>query len=225
MARFLILFFLVATYSFSFSNEYSFSVKNIRLSKTTPFCSFKGLIPTISILKGKNKKQLQEKVNQKLKTDFTKELSLYQNLCKTLSKEKIKYSVNLYNEVTLINDQVISIFVTISEYEEGSAHPNNTYKSFNYSLLSMEPFKQETLVHNPDLFLKKVNSYIAEELVKRKVLESVNQYEPKEKFDMYFTKNGVVIFNLFYVHVLQSLEVEVLYPEIKTVFDHKKLGL
>ena len=225
MARFLILFFLVATYTFSFSNEYSFSVKNVRLSKVTTFCSFKGLIPNITIQKGKNKKQLQKKVNQTLKTDFSKELSRYQQLCKTLSKEKVKYSVNLYNKVTLLNDQVISIFITISEYEEGSAHPNNTYKSFNYSIQSMKPLVQESLFLNTTDFSKKVNSYVRTELVKRKVIESVSQYEPKERFDMYFTHKGVTIFNLFDVHVLQSIEVEIPYSELQTVFEQKKLGL
>jgi hypothetical protein len=219
----LYLFFGIILLSSSvFSNSLNINIKNIRLTKNTQYCSYRGVIP---ILKITENSKLESSINKKLRSIFYKELNQYNSICRDLTKDKLKYSVNLFAKVALLTDSSISIYYTISEYEEGAAHPFNTNKSIILYFNTMEQIKYKDIVLDEEKFSLIVHKYLVKQLLKDKMIDSKNQLDQKTIYDFYPTKTGIYIYNIFDIHVLKSVQVYIPYSELKKSFNSKILGL
>lgn len=209
---------------FLFSEPISFQYKNI--SKKTKFCTIEGKYPELTASKNISKEQKKgfEKVKSSFKKEIAKFLETQTSYCKESTKEKLEYGSKFDWQVTLINEKLISIYFWSSDYTSGTAHPNNYFQGYNYLLEKGDllNFKKLWISSKPP---KELNKKIVDNLISNTVISEKGEFNPKSKYDFYLTPKSIKFINLFEIHALSSVEVEIPYKELKNFIDSTTLGL
>ena len=131
----IVCFFLFSSLNLCSQSE-PLSVVGKTLNKKDKNCTYNIEYPILRL--GKNSPHNVEVIKSIGKTlidDFTK-LDLYENEyeCNKKDKNAPAFSVNAGFEVKLLNTSILSIRSSFSSYLEGSAHPNNISKAYNFDL-------------------------------------------------------------------------------------------
>ena len=112
-------------------------------------------------------------------------------------------------------NKILSIYYYAIGYVKGSAYPNNHYKSFNFDLKKGKKVSLTGLFNNNKSVKPFVNAYIAKELVKKRINESKEEFRGKKRYSFYLSPKGITIINLFEVHVLQGVEINIPFKKLK----------
>ena len=123
-----------------------------------------------------------------------------------------------------MNESMLSIYSYSSSFTEGSAHPNNIYKVYNFDLTTGNEISFESLFKKDSKYLIPLHKYMAENLVKNQIITDKEEFiaAKKNKYDFYLSIEGIHIINLFDIYVLQATEVMVPYDKMKKYLDSEK---
>ena len=172
-------------------------------------CRAEGEYPSIS---GLSSRQIEININSyfdKFAHQIQEEIRNCKEQYASLIEEGTELSENttVSFRVTRLDDQYLSILLLKSKYFDGAAYPNNTIDTFVFDLSTGQPLQIEDIT-STDL-LPFVQKQFTKEHLGEYPSETSN---PIEKF--YLTDDALVLVDLFMVHAMQGVEVEVPLAEI-----------
>lgn len=215
----LVCLLLFSSVSICSQSKEPLSVVTKTLNKKDKNCTYKIEYPILKL--GKNSPHNAEyikSIGKVLIDEFTK-LDSYENEyeCNKKDKNAPAFSLDAGFEVKLINDSILSIYSSFSSFAEGNAHPNNIYKTYNFDLKTGKQIPFENLFKRNSKFLIPLHKYMAEGLVKDKIITDKEEFisAKKNSYDFYLSSKGIHLINLFDIYAMQSVEVMVPYEKIK----------
>ena len=224
--RLFVCLFLFVTLSICSQSKEPLSVVTKSLNKQDKNCTYKIQYPILKL--GKNSHynvNYIKSIGKILIDDFTN-LEGYENEfeCNKKDKNAPAFSLSVSFEVKLMNESMLSIYSYSSSFTEGSAHPNNIYKVYNFDLTTGNEISFESLFKKDSKYLIPLHKYMAENLVKNQIITDKEEFiaAKKNKYDFYLSIEGIHIINLFDIYVLQATEVMVPYDKMKKYLDSEK---
>lgn len=170
-------------------------------------CSFKINFPILKISKTeKSNPELYKKINKELKNLFLKIDSYYNEFdCNLKEKDSSAFTFNRSFAVKFQSTKIISLHHYSSSFTEGSAHPNNEYKTINYNLMTGEFILAKEIFKLSKPFKKLIQKLIKQDLLRQEI-----EAEPTEEItDFYLTADSIVFINLFDIYALATVEVKI----------------
>lgn len=183
-------------------------------------CSYQVNYP---VLKLKKKTSLYNEkiingINETIKKTLLN-LSVYDNEfdCNTKDQNAPEFTLYSTSEVKLLSERLYSVYVNESAYTAGNPHPNNLFKTFNFSIEDGTEISFKSLFKD-NTFIEPFNKQLAKDLVKQSIITSDPvEFDSvkKEEYNFYLTDKYIYTINLFDVHAMASAEGKVSYDKMK----------
>lgn len=193
-------------------------------------CSIKIQYPKIKPLNsGMVTLGITKKINKFLKREF-QDIKKYQNeyQCnRNAKKNQPAFHLEVKYEVKLNYNHLLSIYYYAVGYLAGAIHPDNEYKAFSFDLRNGNRLLFADLFRKPSNYMAVVNKEIFQQLKEMDILSSQEEFVEVQKshYDFYLTNHSIVIINLYEIHVLQSVEVNLKYEKLKRVLNQEIFNL
>jgi hypothetical protein len=192
-------------------------VKEIKWNYSIHNCSVEITYPKLKRL---NKKEISKQVIKELNYKLKKIFLSYNDTCKDAKKESPANGMRIFYDVGLNDENFISITYDSSSYnaEYNGPYPDNVYNAFTIDI------RNGKILQYGDVFLsgKKTS-----QVLYKKISESLTEMGvpfteeeiKKDKYEFYFTKDNLMIFNLFHAHAMQSVQVKIPFKEISKILN------
>lgn len=193
-------------------------------------CSIKIQYPKVKALaSGMVSFGVTKKINKFLKKEF-QDIKKYENeyQCnRNPKKNQPAFHLEIKFEVKLNHNHLLSIYYYAVGYTAGALHPDNEYKAFSFDLRTGNRLLFADLFRKPSNYMAVVNKEIFQQLKEMDILSSQEEFAEVQKphYDFYLTNQGIVIINLYEVHVLQSVEANLKYEKLKKVLNQEIFNL
>ncbi len=125
--------------------------------------------------------------------------------CNLKSNDSLAFTFNRSFSVKFQSAKIISLHNYSSSFTEGSAHPNNEYKTINYNLITGEFIVAKEIFKLSKPFKKMIQKLIKQDLLRQEI-----DSEPLADItDFYLTADSIVFINLFDIYALSAAEVKI----------------
>ncbi|MCB1158041.1 MAG: hypothetical protein H7A25_02930 [Leptospiraceae bacterium] len=195
--------------------------KQKQQTKAGKYCRFEIIFPVLSVKKkDKDKIKILRIVNKLLRNSLLSSIKSYVPLCEQAKKEKQEngFIGKLHFNVVYINSKVLSVFYSGYDYFSGTPYPNKIFKSYNFDLKTGLTIPYNSLFKQDVDYKKVMHHIIANDMLRQKVVQSPKDFVHEQlDYDYYFLEKELIIFNIFDMHVLQSVQTKVKYNSIKDI--------
>lgn len=121
-----------------------------------------------------------------------------------------QFNLNRNFDIKLLDEKIISIHSYSSSFSEGNPHPNNSFKTFNFSLKTGDEIRLNQIYKISKSFRKKIRSLIEKNLNEQGISTGFSLDQP----EYYFTKTELVFINLFEDYPNGSIEAKIHLKEL-----------
>lgn len=186
-------------------------------------CTVKIQYPKLKSLNSEVSQGIIKKINKFLRKEF-QDIKKYENdyqCSRNPKKDKSAFYLDIKFDVKLNHNHLLSIYYYAVGYLAGAIHPDNEYKAFTFDLRNGNKLLFTDLFRKPSNYTTVINREIFQELKDMDILATEEEFleVQKSNYDFYLTRNSIVIINLYDIHVLQSVEVNLKYEKIKKVLN------
>lgn len=205
------------------STTQSIKIRKRKKLLKNEYCQYKIQFESLGVT---NRKRLAKgrryaiyRVNKSLRKKLLKAIHSYRSLCNYVKKDGIKHGldVTIQLKITYISKDFVSVYYTASDYMKGAAYPNNTYQGYNYSLKTGKMIALNQLLTSG--WQPIIGQKIQKSLLKQKVIHNDKEFHPRQSYSYYLTLKTMNIINLYDVHALQSVHVNISLSKIKKLLN------
>ncbi|MCB1141926.1 MAG: DUF4163 domain-containing protein [Leptospiraceae bacterium] len=172
---------------------------------------------------------IMRKINRTLKKEFL-DIQRYDNeyQCNpSAGRNDPAFYLEVKYEIKYNRGPFLSVFYSAVGYLAGAPHPENVFKTFNFDLKTGHQILYEDFFDPTMNYPGFVDNLVYGELFEMGVLSSQEEFNEvkKRRYDYYFDSNKLVLINLYSIHAMQSLEVQLPYEKLMSVLNKKRLHI